>query len=152
MALPSFGDTPPLGRMSKALVLANIRYWITVAPIVRARLHHWRRLANGIPEPALRHVALVNLREEGFNAQATATLATLAPRPYRRPVTEAIVGLQIIYDYLDSLVERPLANPVEDSRHLYQAFLDAIAPDRKPQGDYYPPTHECSDGGYLQEL
>src|ERR1700735_1340990 len=152
MAMPSFGDRPLLGRMSKALVLANIRYWITVAPIVRARLHHWRRLANGIPEPALRHVALVNLREEGFNAQATATLATLAPRRYRGPVAEAIVGLQIIYDYLDSLVDPPLANPPKDSRQLYRAFLDAISLDREPQGDYYPPTHECSDGGYLLEL
>ena len=150
--MPSFGDRLLVARMGKALVLANIRYWITVAPLVRARLDYWRRRAEGIPDPALRQVALVNLRDEGFNAQATATLATLAPRPYRRPVTEAIVGLQIIYDYLDSLVERPLANPMEDSRHLYRAFLDAIAPDREPQGDYYPPTHECSDGGYLREL
>ncbi len=150
--MPSFGDRLLVTRMSKALMLANVRYWTTVAPVVRARLNYWRRRADGIPDPTLRQVALVNLGEEGFNAQATATLATLAPRPYRRPVTEAIVGLQIIYDYLDSLVERPLANPVEDSRHLYQAFLDAIAPDRRPQGDYYPPTHECSDGGYLQEL
>lgn len=150
--MPSFGDRPLVARMSKALVLANIRYWITVAPLVRARLDYWRRRADGIPDPALRQVALVNLREEGFNAQATATLATLAPGPYRRPVTEAIVALQIIYDYLDSLVERPLANPMEDSRHLYRAFLDAIAPEREARGDYYPPTHECSDGGYLREL
>lgn len=150
--MPSFGDRLLVARMSKALVLANVRYWITVAPVVRARLNYWRRRADGIPDPALRQVALVNLREEGFNAQATATLATLAPGPYRRPVTEAIVGLQIIYDYLDSLVERPLANPVEESRYLYRAFLDAIAPDKEPQGGYYPPTHERSDGGYLQEL
>jgi tetraprenyl-beta-curcumene synthase len=150
--MPSFGDRLLVARMSKALVLANVRYWITVAPLVRARLNYWRRRAEGIPDPALRQVALVNLREEGFNAQATATLATLAPRPYRKPVIEAIVSLQIIYDYLDSLVERPLANPVQDSRHLYRAFLDAIAPDREPRGGYYPPRHECSDGGYLQEL
>ncbi|MGA9284708.1 MAG: DUF2600 family protein [Solirubrobacteraceae bacterium] len=150
--MPSFGDRPLLARMSKALVLANIRYWITVAPLVRARLDYWRCRADGIPDPTLRQVALFNLREEGFNARATATLATLAPRSYRRPVTEAIVGLQIIYDYLDSLVERPLANPTEDSRHLYRAFLDAIVLDRQPQGDYYPPQHECSDGGYLREL
>lgn len=150
--MPSFGDRPLAARMSKAFLLANIRYWITVAPIVRARLQHWRRRADCIPDPALRQVALVNLREEGFNAQATATLATLAPRRYRAPVAEAIVGLQIIYDYLDSLVERPLANPTKDSRQLYRAFLDAVLLDREPGGDYYPPTHERSDDGYLLEL
>ena len=87
-----------------------------------------------------------------FLRLSAATLATLAPRPHRKSVAEAIVGLQIIYDYLDSLVERPLVNPMDDSRRLYQAFLDAIALDRKPRGDYYPPAQEGSDGGYLLEL
>jgi tetraprenyl-beta-curcumene synthase len=150
--MPLFGDHPLLARMSKALVLANVRYWITVAPLVRAQLDHWTRRAEGIPDPALRLLALANLGEEGFNAQATATLATLAPRRYRHAATKAIVALQIIYDYLDSLVERPLARPMSDSHHLYQAFLDAIALDREPCGDYYPPGHESADGDYLEEL
>lgn len=150
--MPSFGDRPLMARMSKALVLANIRYWMDVAPLVRTQLEHWTSRAKDIPHPALRELALVNLRDEGFNAQATATLATLAPRRYRALVAEAIVALQVLYDYLDSLVERPLARPMSDGSHLYQAFLDAIVLEREPSGDYYPPAHASGDGGYLHEL
>lgn len=152
MAMPPFGDRPLLLRMSKALVLANIRYWIAVAPLVGAQLDHWTRRAGDIPDLQLRQLALLNLREEGFNAQATATLATLAPRRHRKPAAEAIVALQVLYDYLDSLVERPLASPVGDGHHLYRAFLDAVSPASESRGDYYPPTHASLDGGYLHEL
>jgi tetraprenyl-beta-curcumene synthase len=150
--MPAFGDHPPTLRVGMALAIANARYWATVAPLVHKQLDHWTRRAEDIPNPPLREVALANLRDEGFNAQATATLATLTPRQYRAPVVEAIVGLQILYDYLDSLVERPLANPLADGRQLYKAFIDAIVVDRKARGDYYPPTHESNDGGYLREL
>ncbi len=150
--MPSFGDHRLLARMSKALALANIRYWTAVAPLVGDRLGHWRRRAEGIPDPRLRLLALANLREEGFNAQATATLATLAPRRYRAPVAEAIVALQVLYDYLDSLVECPLDDPLGDGRRLYRAFLDAIALRREPAGRYYPPKEFAADGGYLEEL
>jgi len=152
MAMPVFGDHPLMVRVSVALVLANTRYWSTVAPLVRTQLLRWTRRAENIPDPALQEVALTNLREEGFNAQATATLATLTPREHRKPVVEAIVGLQILYDYLDSLIERPLTDPLSDGRQLYKAFIDAIIPDSEPRGDYYPPTHESDDGGYLEEL
>lgn len=150
--MPPFGDRPLLLRMSKALVLANVRYWITVAPLIGAQLERWKRRAEDIPDPVLRQLALLNLREEGFNAQATATLATLAPRRYREPVAEAIVALQVLYDYLDSLVERPLASPMRDGRHLYRAFIDAVSPATELIGDYYPPAHPSLDGGYLREL
>ncbi len=138
--------------MGLALGLANARYWSTVAPHVHKRLHHQTLRAEEIPDPTLRQVALENLREEGFNAQATATLATLAPREYRQPVVEAIVSLQIIYDYLDSLIERPLADQLSDSRHLYEAFVDAVVLDKTPHGDYYRRSPKSDDGGYLQEL
>jgi tetraprenyl-beta-curcumene synthase len=150
--MPLFGDHPLMVRMSLALVLANARYWSTVASLVRSQLDYWTLRAERIPDPTLQEVALVNLREEGFNAQATATLATLAPREYRKLVVEAIVGLQVIYDYLDSLVERPLEDPLGDGRRLYQAFVDAIALDSEPRGDYYAQIHESDDGGYLGEL
>jgi tetraprenyl-beta-curcumene synthase len=150
--MPVLGDRPLMMRVSVALLIANARYWGMVAPLVNTQLVHWTQRAEDIPDPALREVALANLCEEGFNAQATATLATLAPRRYRTPVVEAIVGLQVLYDYLDSLVERPLADPLVDSRQLYKAFVDAIVLSDKPRGDYYPQTHESDDGGYLQEL
>ncbi len=148
----AFGDRPLMARMGLALVLANARYWSTVAPVVHTQLAYWALRAEEIPDPALQAVALVNLHEEGFNAQATATLATLAPRERRKPVVEAIVGLQIIYDYLDSLVEQPLADPLGEGRPLYHALVDAVVLRAEPTGDYYPHTPQRDDGGYLQEL
>jgi hypothetical protein len=152
MAMPVFGDHPRTARMIVALVLANARYWSTVAPLVRAQLDHWATRAVAIPDGNLREVALANLREEGFNAQATATLATLAPREHRRAAVEAIVGFQVLYDYLDSLVEQPLTDPLEDGHRLYGAFLDAIVLDSEPRGDYYARAHGSDDGGYLEEM
>lgn len=150
--MPIFGDHPLTVRLSVALVLANARYWSTVAPLVRTQLDYWTLRAEAIPDPTLKEVALVNLREEGFNAQATSTLATLAPREYRKPVVQAIVGLQVLYDYLDSLIERPLPDPLGEGRQLYKAFIDAIILDGAPRGDYYPPSHESADGRYLEDL
>jgi tetraprenyl-beta-curcumene synthase len=150
--MPVFGDHPLTVRLSVALVFANARYWGTVAPLVRTQLDYWTLRAEAIPDPDLKEIALVNLREEGFNAQATATLATLAPREYRKPVVQAIVGLQVLYDYLDSLIERPLPDPLGEGRQLYKAFIDAIILDRAPRGDYYPPNHESADGRYLEDL
>lgn len=135
-----------------ALILANLRYWRTVAPVAHAQLKRWTRHAERIPDPALQHAALTNLREEGFNAQATATLATLAPHAHRRATVEAIVALQVTYDYLDSLVERPLDNPLTEGRQLYRALHDAVAPNSTPTGDYYPNTHPSNDAGYLETL
>jgi tetraprenyl-beta-curcumene synthase len=147
----AFGDRRLTARMSLALVLANARYWSTIAPLVRTQLDYWVGRATGIPDPALQEVALTNLREEGFNAQTTATLATLAPREHRASVVEAVVGLQVIYDYLDSLVERPLADPLGDGRRLYRALVDAVVLDTEPRGDYYAHP-QLDDGGYLEEL
>jgi tetraprenyl-beta-curcumene synthase len=148
----TLGDPLLVARMGWALVLANARYWSTVAPLVRTQLNYWGSRAEGIPDPALQEVALANLREEGFNAQATATLATLAPRKYRKPVVEAVVGLQVIYDYLDSLVEQPLADPLGEGRRLYHALVDAVVLHTEPKGDYYAHSAGRDDGGYLEEL
>jgi tetraprenyl-beta-curcumene synthase len=149
--MPVFEDRRLLTRTGLALILANARYWCTVAPLVRTQLERWRAHAEAIPDPTLQATALVNLREEGFNAQATATLATLAPHRHRKSVVEAIVGLQTIYDYLDSLVECPLADPLGDGQRLYQAFVDAVLPGAEPSDAYYPQP-QSDDGGYLPEL
>lgn len=152
VAMPAIGPHPPIVRMSAALILANARYWSAVAPLVRTELARWTRRAERIPHPTLQRVALTNLRDEGFNAQATATLATPTPRRYRKPVVETIVGLQVMYDYLDSLIERPLADPLADGRQLYGAFVDAVNPSAEPAHTYYPRVPESDDGGYLKEL
>lgn len=150
--MTTFGNRLPTAQMSLAFVLANTRYWGTVASRARNQLDRWTRHAVAIPDPALQAVALANLHEEGFNAQATATLATLAPRKDRKLVIDAIVALQVIYDYLDSLIERPLADPLDDGRRLYHALIDAVALDTQPRDDYCTNAPWSNDGGYLKEL
>jgi hypothetical protein len=89
-----------------ALLRANIRYWWSVAPVVRTQLGRWERRARAIEDPVLRELALSKLGEERFNVELAATLATLADRPHRRAAATAIVALQVAYDYLDLLGER----------------------------------------------
>jgi tetraprenyl-beta-curcumene synthase len=101
-----------------ALACANLRYWPTVAPIVRQELVRWERRAAMIPDPALRAPALDKLRRERFNPRLAATLATLAPRRHRRGVTEAIVALQVAYDYLDVVGEQDALNDLADGGYL----------------------------------
>ncbi len=78
-----FADRRLSARAGVALVLANARYWTTVAPEVRAQLARWRTRALEIEDPQLRTLALHTLQEEGFAAEVAATLATLTPRRHR---------------------------------------------------------------------
>jgi tetraprenyl-beta-curcumene synthase len=144
-----------------ALVLANVRYWSTVAPLVRSQLARWGQAAASIPDPELRALALGKLRDEHFNAQVAATLATLAPRAQRDRVVEAIVALQVLYDYLDVLNEQPATGSEPDDRRLFAALTNALAlpldGEREPgldsaRGDYYAGRAHADDGGYLQAL
>ncbi|MGH2912516.1 MAG: DUF2600 family protein [Solirubrobacteraceae bacterium] len=106
-----------------ALARANARYWTSVAPVVREQLALWEARAKTIVDPRHRALALGKLRAERFNPQLAATLATQVPSSHRRAVTEAIVALQVAYDYLDALEERtPGAEPDD-----YASELLAIA-------------------------
>ncbi len=144
-------DRQLAARAGVALLLVNVRYWSGVAPFVRTQLTRWRSRAQAIEDPTLRGIALQKLREEGFNAEVAATLATLAPRAHRKRVIEAIVALEILYDLLDGLTESsPQAAP-GDGERLFTALTDAVAPSLQRGGDYYR-HHPCSEEGYLEEL
>ena len=134
-----------------ALLLVNARYWSSVAPMARRQLRHWRRRAQAIDDPVLRALALAKLNEEGFNAEAAAMLATLAPRKQRRRAVEAMVAVEILYDYLDGLSESPSHEAPDDGDRLFTAFTDAVAPSEKRGGDYYR-HHPRSEDVYLEEL
>lgn len=149
--MSAFGDRRLLARAGVALVLANIRFWGTVAPLVGAQLKRWEQRAQAIDDPTLRALALAKLHEERFNAEVAATLATLAPREHRKAVTEAIVAYEVMYDYLDGLTEQPTTDPLRHGRESYRAFTDAITPGREPTGDYYS-SRPADDGGYLDAL
>lgn len=97
-------------------------------------------------------LALQKLSEEGFNAEVAATLATLAPRLHRRNVVEAIVALEILFDYLDGLTESPSGESPDDGYRLFMAFTDAVTPASQPAGDYFRHRYRSDDGGYLDEL
>jgi tetraprenyl-beta-curcumene synthase len=150
-----------LTRAGLALVVANLRYWSTVTPHVRVQLARWEHAARAIPDPELRGLALGKLRDEHFNAQVAATLATLAPRTYRASVVEAIVALQVMYDYLDVLSEQPAAvAPAIEAHHLFAALTDAVTLDAGDGRDsdvevphvYYRDRPSSDDGGYLHAL
>jgi len=148
-----------------ALAVANGRYWSSVAPLARAQLARWEDRARAIGDPALRALALEKLREERFNAEVAATLATLAPRPQRARAVEAIVALEVMYDYLDGLTEQPATDPLRSGSRLFEAFTDALggaaagrpgsttptAETATTQTDYFR-DHRADDGGYLAEL
>lgn len=134
-----------------ALIRANLRYWPLVKPRVRLQLQRWEDAAGAIPDPELRGLALTKLRGEHFNVQAATTLATLAPRVARRDVIDAIVALQVLYDYLDILGEQPLIDPLRDGERLFEALRDCLSPAASPR-TYYPVGRPSADGGYLQSL
>lgn len=139
-------------RAATALLLANARYWSTVLPRVRRQLRHWESRARLIPDPTLRGLAIGKLEGERFNTEVAATLATLAPRRHRPRAIEAIVALQVMYDYLDGLSEQPAPDPLDNSRRLFSAFGDALSLAPVAPVDYYRSHPHQEDGGYLQAL
>ncbi len=100
----------------------------------------------------LRQIALKNLEQEAFNAEAGTTLATLTHRSRRTPVIRAIVALQVAYDYLDGLVEQPHGDPLRNGKQLLSALVDAVSLKAEPKGDDYRHHPQRDDGGYLQAL
>jgi hypothetical protein len=143
---------------SGALVLANARYWVSVAPLVRMHLSRWELRARTIPDPALHALANHNLLHGRFDVEVATTLATLAPRAWRSGAVEAIVALQIMYGYLDVLTERPAAGellpePASNGRDLFQALVDSLSTGNLPSGDcYYRGMPHLRDDGYLRAL
>ncbi len=135
-----------------ALVLANARYWSCVAAVVRHELARWHRRALAIENPILRSLALEKLAEEGFNAEVAATLATLVARSRRRAVIEAIVALEVLFDFLDGLTESPVSATGLDGQRLSRALTDAVDLAGVAYADYYALHAQGEDGGYLSDL
>jgi tetraprenyl-beta-curcumene synthase len=110
-----------------ALSVANVRYWRSVAPLADAQIELWRERAGQIPDGPMRSLALAKLDGERFNAEAGAMLATFAPAPQRAKVVEAIVAVQLLFDLLDGLSERPTAQPISDGERLFAVFTNALS-------------------------
>ena len=155
------GNRRFVARAGLALLQANVRYWTSVAPIVRGELRRWERRAKAIEDPELRTLALEKLSGEHFHAEAAAMLATLAPWCYRSDVVEAIVAIEVMYDYLDGLSERPSDDPLGDAQRLFDAYTGALAVGSESNSGALNSNYDESrrrdeprqaDGGYLEEL
>ncbi|HEX3391463.1 MAG TPA: DUF2600 family protein [Solirubrobacteraceae bacterium] len=133
-------------------VCAARGYWLGVFPRVALELRRRRVLASRIPDPALRLLALTALERKGRNLEGAAAFATLAPRPQRPLVVQALVCSQAMCDYLDVLCEQPSHDPVANGYALHDALLDAVAVPGIRDGDYYRHHSHREDGGYLGAL
>jgi tetraprenyl-beta-curcumene synthase len=149
-------------RVLVAFALANARYWTCVAAQARRELRHWEARAQAIEDPELRSLALEKLRAEGFNAEAAAMAATIAPRATRKHAVRAIVALELLFDCLDGLSERPHADPLGEGERLYATFINALHPSADSPIEPHASNQRMAssarklDGldadGYLQEL
>ena len=133
------------------MISALIAYERRVLPFARRELESWNASAATIPDPVLRAAALAALREKGRNAEATAVFAILAPRARRAGALRAMTALQIAIDYLDSLGEARVDDPLADGLALHRAICDAVSPGAA-SGDWYSHHPQRDDGGYLGAL
>ncbi len=132
-------------------VRAALVYWLQVFPGVGREIRAWRCRARTIPDADLRYVALKVSRTKRGNLEGAAAFAAFASRRYRTAVIQAQVALQAIYDYVDTLAERPNPDPVNNSSQLHQAMLNAIEP-AATHLDYYARHSSHEDGRYLVAL
>lgn len=137
----------------RALGVANARYWPSVAPVAGRQLARWRVPAAAIGDQRLRRLALEKLEHEAFNAQVAATLATLAPAASRSRSVEAIVALEVLFDYLDGRTENPGTDVLARGEVLFGTFRGALtvgppaAREAAPDGG-----GDDDDSDYLQSL
>lgn len=122
-----------------------------ILPLARSELRRWEARAATILDSVLREAALSALREKGRNAEATAVFAILAPRARRTGALRAMTALQVAIDYLDSLSEQPVDDPLADGLALHRAVVDAVSPGSEP-ADWYSLHPQRDDGGYLAAL
>jgi tetraprenyl-beta-curcumene synthase len=138
-----------------ALARANLRFWPTVAPVVRRELARWEGDVAQIGDRALRELAHAKLTDEHFNAEVAATLATLAPRQRRAVATRAIVALELLFDYLDGRSERPSREPIAEGERLFAPFVAAVGADGgRPARPREGEAWDCNpaDAGYVWAL
>jgi tetraprenyl-beta-curcumene synthase len=139
-------------RAGSALLLANLRYWPTVAPLVRRELGRWKDRACEIPDPSRRELATAKLRDERFNVEVAATLATLAPRAHRPHAVEAVVALQVAYDYLDLLAERHPGTPSDGGTRPLDTLVDAFRHGSTHDGEHEADPPSQNGDTYAREL
>lgn len=112
----------------------------------------WRRRAQAIPDPVLRHDALTSLREKRSYVNGAALFSTVAPRERRPALQRLLVTFQIMANYLDTVSERTVLGDAPEGGRLMRAFVDATDLASPVEGGYYAGLTHVDDGGYLAEL
>lgn len=145
---------PPAGScLAPALEFSCLAplYWTRVFPLVFRERRRWQERAGQIPDQVLRRLALSTIEQEHGNVEGASAFATLATARHRRDVVRALSGFQIIYDYVDTLVEQEASDPVNNGLRLHLALHVALDPVAE-HPDYYAYHPTNGDGGYLREL
>ncbi|MFL5817472.1 MAG: DUF2600 family protein [Conexibacter sp.] len=125
------------------------RYWLTIWPLARRELRRWRELAEAIPDPELRRMAVATHDNEGMNAEGAAIFATLAPWRLTPALVRLLVAYQVLFDYLDTITE-PDSSLHDDALHLHGALVDALDTNSSAR-DWYA-FNPRFDGGYIDRL
>jgi tetraprenyl-beta-curcumene synthase len=134
--------------LAKAFASTAFHYWFGVFPNVSREIAHWRGRARSIPDPTLARLALFTQSAERGNLEGAAVFAVLASGRHRRSVVRATVAFQALYDFVDTLAERPAPDPLANGQRLHQALLAALDPAR-PHRNYLEYGGMEDDGGYL---
>jgi tetraprenyl-beta-curcumene synthase len=134
-----------------AMLASLYRYWLRILPVARREIRRWKARAGAIPDVTLRTYALDTLRTEAMNAEAAAVFATLVPRRHRADAIRLLVAFQVMYDYLDTVGEEEVCDPLRHGFQLHRALSSALDP-AAPPVDYYRYRAACDDGGYLDNL
>jgi tetraprenyl-beta-curcumene synthase len=142
--------TPLTARQLSALLAVSYRELTWVLPNVRREVRRWRERALLIPDAGLRADALETLRRERLNTEGAALFAVV-PRWRSIRLLRLLVAYQVTLDYLDSISERPCADPLANGRQLHRALVEALDPSQ-PISDYYSHHPERDDGRYLRAL
>lgn len=127
-------------------------YWLEVFPQTQRELDDWRRKAAAIPDTKLRRDALFTHRTKSRHAEGLAAFAIIASPEHRPDVIRGTVAFESMLDYLDTVSEHPVDDPVPSSLHLHRAFETAVDTEAPILDDYYALLPHRDDGGYLASL
>ncbi|HZV75784.1 MAG TPA: DUF2600 family protein [Conexibacter sp.] len=134
-----------------AVVRSLALFAFVIVPGVRVQLRVWERVAQAIPDPMLRAQALDSLQRKASNAEAAAVFSTVAPRRGRGDVVALLVALQVLTDFLDTVSETAVPDPLRNSAALHAALVDAVQPGTG-SAMYYRHHPQRDDGGYVAQL
>jgi tetraprenyl-beta-curcumene synthase len=127
-------------------------YLLELSPQVKREVERWRQRAETIPDRRLARLALSTQAGERGHLEGAAVFALLAPRARRRDVIRAAIAFQALYDFLDTLAELPVRDPVANGRRLHAALIAAVDPARAHEAYLEHSGFVAGDGGYVGDL